>query len=86
MQGRNLMSLRPCLPTLERHHVKIEELRERVSHETDFHEGPFFALLTLLATADDFESMQHTARDIILDLEIDAVHRTAERATADAAR
>jgi len=65
--------------------LKIEELKERVARETDFHEGPFFALLTLLASAEDFESMQHTARDIILDLEIDAVHRTAERATREAA-
>ena len=66
--------------------MKIEELKERVSHETDFRSEPFFMLLTLFATADSFEEFQHTARNVILDIEIDAVHRTAERATAEAAR
>ena len=65
--------------------ITTEELRERASHKTDERESPFFTLLTLLATADDFEEMQHIARDMILDIEIDAVHRTAERATAEAA-
>jgi hypothetical protein len=66
--------------------ITTEQLRERVLRETDVRESAFFAMLTLLACADSFEEFQHTARDIILDIEIDAVHRSAERATAEAAR